>query len=97
MFLVENVVADMAAIDHQHFSGHSLVTPVPALAVFEEAFASHLDRHPVGGGAIGAALYLALDGDAEGVGGFLVWKMLALPIPMVVGVVHEPCGFCFTG
>jgi hypothetical protein len=36
-------------------------------------------------------------GRQEGIGGFLVCKMLALPNAANVGVIYDPSGFSFTG
>src|ERR1700738_1842666 len=90
------MIIDVASIDREHLARHALIALVPPLAIFEETLASNLDRDLVCGGAIGPSLHLAFNADAEGVGGFLIWEMLALSSAVIVGVVDDPRGLGFT-
>src|ERR1019366_9102642 len=85
----------VASIDREHLPRHALITLVPPLAIFEETLASNFDRNLVRGGAIGPSLHLAFNADAECVGSFLVWEMLALSSVVIVGIVYDPRGLGF--
>jgi hypothetical protein len=91
------MVIYVASIDREHLACHALITLVPPLAIFKETLASIFDGYLIRSGAIGPSLHLAFNADAEGVGGFLVWEMLALSSAVVVGIVYDPRGLRFTG
>ena len=90
------MIIDVASIDGEHLARHALITLFPSLAIFEETLASNFDRNLVRGGAIGPSLHLAFNADAERVGNFFVWEMLALSSVVIVGIVYDPRGLGFT-
>jgi hypothetical protein len=87
------MIIDVASIDREHLPRHALITLVPPLAIFEKTLASNFDRNLVRGGP---SLHPAFNANAECVGSFLVWEMLALSSVVIVGIVYDPRGLGFT-
>src|SRR5262245_106653 len=95
MLSAEDMIVDVASIDREHLSRHSLIATQAAFAMFNETFTRCVDCDLACIRPIDARGKLAFDADAESIGSFLIGEVLALAIATAVVIIDKPSCFGF--
>ena len=87
---MKDVIVDVASIDREHLSRHSLITTQATFTVIEEALARCFNCELACIRPIDARGKLAFHADAKCISGFLIGEVLALALASAVVVIDHP-------